>query len=128
MHSEGSSLTHDVFVECSRILPVCESGCLIVGTSTTSKNQTQKNEGENDNDLDRREPEFKLSEESDSEVVDDDDRYQEGGDEGSWVYILAGNPVLDNKRRSSKVVRRDDDVLLIDVSRRLFCLEEPANS
>lgn len=81
--------------------------------TSTSKNQTQKDQAQNDNDFDRRQPELEFSEESNTEVIDDDNGHQENCDECTRVDLVTRNPVLKDERRSSQIVWCDNNILLM---------------
>jgi len=107
----GASLTQDVFMKSPRTLPILKSSCVVIWSSSTHENQTQKNQANDDHHFDGRQPELKLAKEFDAEVVDENDRNKEYGDESSGIDPSARNPVLDNQGRSGQVIRSDNDVL-----------------
>jgi hypothetical protein len=99
-------------MECARVFPVLKTSGMVIWASSTGNDQTDENQTKNNNDFDRGEPEFKLSEESDAEVVDSYNGYQEDCDEYSGVDLRARYPVLEHKGGSSKVVGCNNNVLL----------------
>lgn len=64
----------------------------------------------NGDDLDCTQPELEFTKEFDSEVVDGDDGEQKHGDPNTRIDFFAGLPFLDDKRSSSQLVGRGDDV------------------
>ena len=79
----------------------------MVWSSTKSEDEGKQNKADNDNDLDAREPEFKLSKETNSKVVDSYNGDQEDGDENSWVNLVSRHPILQDERRCSELVWGD---------------------
>ncbi len=68
-----SELTSFVGSKCSRIIPVVESCWMLVRSASSSQDKSEDYEPKHDQDFGAGQPKFKLSEESDAEVVDGDD-------------------------------------------------------
>jgi hypothetical protein len=61
-------------------------------------------------DLDRTKPEFELTKELDTEVIDGADGKQENRNPDTWVHFISGLPFGENQSSSGKLVRRSDDI------------------
>lgn len=64
----------------------------------------------NDHDFDRTEPEFELTKEPNTEIVDGTDDDQENQDEDAGIDLFRLDPVLNDQGRCSQLVRGRDDV------------------
>ena len=84
---------------------------MVIWSSSAHKNQTQENQANDDNHFDGRQPELKFAKEFDTEVVDENNRHKEYGNESSGIDSGAGDPVLDDQGRSGQIIWCDNDVL-----------------
>lgn len=79
--------------------------------STSQREHERQYDQCNDySDLDTGQPEFEFPEESDAEVIDAHNHYQEHGDKDSWINSLARYPVLQHQCSRCQLVRRHNDV------------------
>jgi hypothetical protein len=65
----------------------------MIRTSAQHENERKQNNTQDDNDLERRQPEFEFTEETDSEIVNADDSDQEDGDPYARIDLFRRNPV-----------------------------------
>ncbi len=56
-----------------RVAPVSETLSVMVRTTAKSEDQREEDDSNNDNDLERGKPELEFTEESNAEIVDDND-------------------------------------------------------
>ena len=82
-----------------------------IWSTSACKDERDHDKSENDEDLEGGQPEFELSKELDTEVVDGDDGNERDRDPDTWVDLVGWNPVPDNHGKSCQVVGRDDNVL-----------------
>lgn len=101
----------DVLLERSWVLPVAEALWILVWSTSACKDERNHDKSENDEDLEGGQPEFELSKELDTEVVDGDNGNQGDCDPDTWVDLVGWDPVSDNHGECSQVVRRNNNVL-----------------
>lgn len=106
-----SRALRDVLLERSWVLPVSETLWVLVWTTSACENQGDHDQSENDENLERGQPEFKLAEELDTEVVDEDDGNQSNSNPDTRVDLVGWDPVSNNHGESSQVVGRNNNVL-----------------
>lgn len=68
-----SKLTLEVWLESTRVFPITETLPVTIGSAAERENQRQNDEADNDQDFQATEPEFKLPEKFNPEVVDRND-------------------------------------------------------
>lgn len=100
----------DIRLERARLVVVLETSCGSRAT-TDSENEREQNDTDDDYHLDRTEPELKLTEELDSEVIDRADQDEEDQNPDSRVDSFRVNPFLNDQGGGSQLVGRRDNVL-----------------
>jgi len=101
----------DVRVEGAWLLPVPEAFPVMVGSASQREDEGQEDEPDNDDDLERREPEFEFTEESNAKIVDADDQDQKYSDPHAGIDTISGQPVRYDERTCCQLIRCDNNVL-----------------
>lgn len=82
----------------------------MVGATAEDQDKGEQDYTDNGNDLERGQPEFKLAEEPDTEVVDADDGDEEDGNKDTRVDSVTIDPILNDEGSSCQLIGGDDDV------------------
>ena len=91
---EAASITRTlVFFKCARAAPITEALPVAVWTTSERENEREDNHATNDQNLDRREPEFELSEEANTQIVDGDNGNEEYGNPNAWIDFVRVDPI-----------------------------------
>lgn len=101
----------DVRFESARFFPVPEAFAIVIRSTPQCQNEGQKYDPYNNDDLNRRQPEFKFTEEFHAKVIDGNDGNPENCDENTGVDFVSWYPELEHKSACCELIRRDDDVL-----------------
>jgi hypothetical protein len=99
----------NVWFEGTRIVVVLEASCR-ARTGADGQQEGQENDANDGDDFDGTQPEFQLTKELDTKVVDGANGKQEDGDPNTRIDFLSGFPFLNNQSRSGQLVGRCDDI------------------